>query len=56
MVLRYWGARGVDAEEFAGALNASRDGIETGVLVDALVERGWRALAFTGTTRAWAII
>ena len=49
MVLRYWGARGVDAEQFIGALNGRRDGIETGALVDAIVDRGWRALAFTGT-------
>lgn len=50
MVLRYWGQRGVDAEDFSPLLNARQDGIETRVLVDALVERGWRALAFTGTT------
>ena len=48
MVLRYWGARGVDAEEFVSLLNPRRDGIETGVLVDALVGRGWRAFAFHG--------
>ena len=41
MVLRYWGARGIDAEQFAGALNSSRDGIETGALVDAIVA-AWR--------------
>ena len=29
MVLRYWGARGVSAEEFVSLLNARRDGIET---------------------------
>ena len=50
MVLRYWGERGVNAEDSSPLLNARRDGIETGVLVNALVERGWRALAFTGTT------
>lgn len=50
MVLRYWGARRVSAEDFASLLNPARDGIETGVLVNALVQRGWRALAFTGTT------
>ena len=50
MVLRYWGARGVGAEEFVSLLNARRDGIETRVLVDALVGRGWRAFPFTGTS------
>lgn len=50
MVLRYWGARSVRAEDFAPLLNRTRDGIETGVLVNALVERGWRALPFSGTT------
>lgn len=49
MVLRYWGARGVKAEDFASLVNRARDGIETGVLVSALAARGWRALAFTGT-------
>ena len=50
MVLRYWGERGVDAEDFSPLLNARHDGIETRVLVDALVTRGWRALPFSGTT------
>ena len=50
MVLRYWGARGVRAEEFVSLLNPRGDGIEAQVLVDALVERGWRAFPFTGTT------
>ncbi len=54
MVLRYWGTRGVNAEDFVSLLNARRDGIETGALVDALIERGWRALAFTGTTASVA--
>ena len=49
MVLRYWGARGVTADEFAPQLNSRRDGIETRVLVDALVQRGSLAFAFTGT-------
>jgi Papain-like cysteine protease AvrRpt2 len=49
MVLRYWGERGVDAETFSPLLNSEHDGIETHVLVNALVERGWRALAYTGT-------
>lgn len=54
MVLRYWGERGVDAEAFEPLLNASRDGIETGVLAEALVQRGWRVLALTGTLQAMA--
>ena len=49
MVLRYWGERGVGAEDFTALLNPRHDGIETRVLVDALVTRGWRALALTGT-------
>lgn len=54
MVLRYWGERGVDAEQFAPLLNARRDGIETGVLADALVRRGWQARALTSTLDAMA--
>ena len=49
MVLRYWGARGVNAEEFAPLLNAGGTASRPRVLVDALVERGWLAFAFTGT-------
>ncbi len=54
MVLRYWGERRVGAEDFLPLLNDRSDGIDARVLVDALIERGWRALAFTGTVSSIA--
>ncbi len=43
MVQRFWGARGVQSEDFAPLLDARGDGIETRVLTDALTTAGWRA-------------
>ena len=43
MVQRFWGARGVQSEDFAPLLDARGDGIETRVLTDALSTAGWRA-------------
>ena len=54
MVLRYWGERGIGAEDFGPLLNDRSDGIDATVLVDALVERGWRALPFMGTVSSIA--
>lgn len=52
MVLRYWGATGVLAEDFAGLVEPGQDGIRTGVLVDAVETRGWTALPLSGTATA----
>jgi hypothetical protein len=49
MVLRYWGARGVDAETFAPLVDRSSAGIKTTVLVDDLIRRGWMVVAASGT-------
>jgi hypothetical protein len=64
MVLRYWGQRGIFADEFAPLVIPSREGILTGDLLAAVRERGWRAEAFTGTaasarahlSRGWPLI
>jgi len=49
MVLRFWGERGVSAETFAPLVDRSAAGIRTTVLVGALVQRGWRASALSGS-------
>jgi hypothetical protein len=49
MVLRYWGAAGVAAEEFAPLVDAAKRGIHTSVLARAVQERGYQAHATTGT-------
>ena len=49
MVLRYWGRRGVHAEDFAELVERAAEGIRTSVLADAVRQRGWRALPFSGT-------
>jgi hypothetical protein len=46
MVMRYWGAADVQAEDFAPLVEPARAGITTGALVRAVDERGWRALPF----------
>jgi hypothetical protein len=48
MVLRFWGARGLDAESFAHLLDRSAGGIRTTRLVDDLRQRGWNVLAVDG--------
>jgi predicted double-glycine peptidase len=49
MVLRYWGAAGIAAEEFAPLVDPKKDGIETTALARAVRERGYRALSSSGT-------
>ncbi len=49
MVLRYWGERGVLAEDFAALVEPDQRGIRTGTLADAVTARGWVALALPGT-------
>ena len=48
MVMRYWGAAGIDAETFASLLDAKAGGIHGADLVRDLKSRGWDALAFAG--------
>ncbi|MGH8185625.1 MAG: C39 family peptidase, partial [Steroidobacteraceae bacterium] len=49
MVLRYWGAPGVAAEDFAALVDRSNGGIETAALARAVRERGYDALPASGT-------
>jgi len=48
MVMRYWGAAGVDAESFAPLLDVKAGGIQGGALVEDLNARGWDARTFSG--------
>jgi len=48
MVMRYWGAAGIDAETFAPLVDAKAAGIHTADLVKDLDARGWEARAFAG--------
>lgn len=48
MVLRYWGARGLDAESFAPLVDRSAGGIRTDRLVEDVRRRGWNALEVDG--------
>lgn len=48
MILRYWGARGLDAESFASLVDRSAGGIRTNRLVDDVRQRGWNAVAVEG--------
>jgi Peptidase_C39 like family len=49
MVMRYWGATAVHAEDFAALADRSAGGIRVGTLVRAVESRGWRALPFGGS-------
>ncbi len=44
MVLRYWGLRDVFPQDFAPLVSQSDGGIFTGVLAQAVTDRGWNAL------------
>ena len=48
MVLRYWGARGLDAESFASLVDRGAGGIRTNRLVEDLRRRGWNAVEVEG--------
>jgi predicted double-glycine peptidase len=52
MVMRYWGARGLDAESFAHLVDRSASGIRTTALIDDIRRRGWTATALAGTSQA----
>jgi tetratricopeptide (TPR) repeat protein len=49
MVLRYYGERGVYAEDFAPLVVATGEGIRTDDLAAAVRQRGWMARPFAGT-------
>ena len=48
MVLRYWGATGIQPEDFSDSLNAEGTGIETAVLSARAESLGFQAIAFGG--------
>jgi hypothetical protein len=54
MVMRYWGARGLDAESFAHLVDRSASGIRTTALIDDIRQRGWTATAIAGSAAAIA--
>jgi hypothetical protein len=49
MVERWWGRRGVQAEEFAALVEPARGGISTGDLASAARSRGWDTRAISAT-------
>ena len=48
MVMRYWGAPGARAEDFAPLVDPTQDGIVTTALVADLQRRGWQAFPLRG--------
>lgn len=52
MIMRYWGARGLDAESFAHLVDRSAAGIRTTALIDDIRRRGWMATAIAGSNEA----
>jgi peptidase C39-like protein len=54
MVMRYWGARGLDADSFAHLVDRSAAGIRTNALIDDIRRRGWTATAIAGSNEAIA--
>lgn len=51
MVLRYWGARGLDAESFAHLVDRSAAGIRTDALTRDIARRGWGVSPVRGDER-----
>ena len=49
MVLRYWGAQGVYAEDFTALVDEAKGGIDTASLALAPIVRGYRSVAFSGS-------
>jgi hypothetical protein len=54
MIMRYWGARGLDSESFSHLVDRSAAGIRTTALLDDIRTRGWNATAIEGTADAVA--
>jgi hypothetical protein len=51
MVLRYWGAREIFAEDFAALVDVRVSGIRGSALEDAIRSRGWTVQSFRGEER-----
>ena len=49
MVFRYWGDGQADPNQFAPLLDRAAGGIPTDVLAQAIEDRGWRVVRFTGS-------
>jgi hypothetical protein len=49
MVMRYWGARGIDAESFSALVDKHAGGIRTAALASDIRARGWRAVEAAGS-------
>src|SRR5947208_7205383 len=49
MVFRYWGDSHADVQQFATLVDERRTGIATDALVDAVTQRGWRAVRLSGS-------
>jgi predicted double-glycine peptidase len=54
MVFRYWGDKHADANQFATLLDRAAGGLATGVLANAIEDRGWRVVRFTGSIESIA--
>jgi ABC-type bacteriocin/lantibiotic exporter with double-glycine peptidase domain len=54
MVFRYWGDAHADANQFAPLLDRDAGGLATGVLANAIEDRGWRVVRFTGSIESIA--
>ena len=52
MVLRYWGAADVYAEDFAELVDPGAQGITTGTLTSEIEQRGWNVRTFRGTQQS----
>ena len=48
MVMRFWGATGIYAENFSSLVDSEAGGIRGDDLVRTLQDRGWQAVAFSG--------
>lgn len=49
MVFRYWGEAHADVQQFAPLVDRRAGGIADAVLIDAVKQRGWKTVRFTGT-------
>lgn len=54
MVFRYWGDAHADRNEFAPLLDRAAGGLATDVLANAIQDRGWRVVRFTGSIESVA--
>jgi ABC-type bacteriocin/lantibiotic exporter with double-glycine peptidase domain len=54
MVFRYWGDARADPNQFAPLLDRAAGGLATGVLANAIEDRGWRVVRFTGSIESVA--